>query len=309
MKINQLNKILSLVLIFLLLSTFASPVAASWWNPYSWSKEDAFCQAEDGRPAILVMGDDGVQYVVVSDDCTRPSYFDWVKEDSVYKVVDGKYGEKLLLFYLPGDYHHKNNQVWSLPGVNAIAPAVVPAGVAIVAYFGKDVALLTTGTILAGGVVYEINILPVQYKHFMDNFVKWGQGAMEFCQENINTLTHMLTAQYYRLDGKYKQRSEITFGDALELMKKCDDSNKDKTKITKEEKNEKYVWLGSTEEGCKKLAELATKQLGGKEPVFNSGKGQQPPHYHAGSAKHKHCKAHCFWDFEDFTKREQKDDF
>ena len=102
--------------------------------------------------------------------------------------------------------------------------------------------------------------------------------------------------KYYRLNGKYNHRNngELSFAEAKQHMKDCGKHTGDDV-----------IWIGSTEEGCKKLAEEATEEMGGvwKADELKEKSGNQPWHYHAKHPQLEHCNSHCFWDYVNFFKK------
>ena len=121
------------------------------------------------------------------------------------------------------------------------------------------------------------------------------ENVLTYIQVGLNDLRERfhLAPLYYRLNGKYHHDYELNFAKGVELMKRCD--NKDE--------NGRAIWIGSTKEGCEKLAKKATEEMGEDSKKLKPEKtGTQPWHYHANSPKYKHCGAHCFWDYVDFFK-------
>ncbi len=205
----------------------------------------------------------------------HPYWADWLEleQNMILKTISDDDGHTYTLIYPPKQTEPEKTIIkpWLLPGANAILPCVPAMAVAEPALYA-----------LAGvaGAVF--------------------MGEMANQAANTPHTNQASQHKYTRLDNKYNHRvnGELSFNEAVKHMKKCGDPNVKTDSI----------WIGSTEEGCKALAEAATKALGGKGPVYHPRSKNQPAHYHASQPTTKgdpqgHCKAHCFWDYTDFNKQ------
>ncbi len=212
-----------------------------------------------------IYGVDGIEYLVYDETNPHPVWEYWFKDGDIVKFKKLDNGQ--IALYSPNP-PPPTGSAWPLPGAMAVAPAFVPAAAVAMAENAAWVAAAAAG-------IYYVN---------------------EVANECLSpTKTH----QYNRLDGKYNHRKDclLSYDKALDFMKDCNPRGP--------KEKEDNIWIGSTEEGCKALAEAATKILGGEKPVFHPGSTAQPPHYHASSPYEHHCKPHCFWDYENFFKKRE----
>ena len=306
---NTITKLAHIAIIVLILSAFiVAPVVASAENDeFANTRTETRTQSDEEINAIFekafkkwgvelcqmyrkIHGDDGVDYILFDDVNPHPFWENLVKNGDTLRIIPGtEPGERYALVYPPKNT--KEESSWILPG----AKAVIPAGFAIgyvVVEITPEIIVYATGIMTAAGFV-NINA---------ENF---NEALNELMHDlNLDARIALMRAldtigihQYYRLDGKYihRKNSELSFDEALKLMKDCKKPNKDV--------KDDNIWIGSTEDGCKILAEATTKALGGITPEYSPGSHNQPPHYHATSPYIEHCPPHCFWDYKDFFKK------
>lgn len=308
---NTITKLIHLATILLILSAFiVAPVAASAENDeFVNTRTEIKKQSDEEIDAIFeeaikksgiklcqmyrkIHGDDGLDYIIFDNVNPHPYWEHLVKNGDTLRIIPGtEPGERYALVYPPKNTNEESP--WILPGAKAVTPTLYGAGV-VIAEITPKIIVYTSGILTATG--------------FMDiNAPNFTKDLNELLHDlDINLKTTLMQAldiigahQYNRLDGKYNHRknSELSFDKALKYMKDCEKPKKDKNN------KDMNIWIGSTEEGCKILAEAATKALGGKTPKYTPGSLNQPPHYHATSPYHKHCAPHCFWDYTDFNKK------
>ncbi len=306
---NTATKIAHLITIFLILSAFiVAPVVASAENDeFVNTRTETKTQSNEEINAIFeeaikksgiklckmyrkIHGDDGVDYILFDNVNPHPYWEHLVKNGDTLRIIPGtEPGERYALVYPPKNTNEESS--WILPGAKAALPAALPIGAAIAEITPEII-------VYSAGILTAIGFMDINAPNFSEELNKLMHDL------DLNVKTALMQAldtigahQYNRLDGKYNHRknSELSFDEALKLMKDCEKPKKDD--------KDKNIWIGSTKEGCKILAEAATKALGGKTPEYHPGSNNQPPHYHATSPYHEHCAPHCFWDYKDFNKK------
>ena len=323
--IAPLKKLMSITLVMLLICTVAIPVSANE-TPENLNIDDMqenFYKSQSKNPSKILRTTDGKLFLINSENEERPEYFNWINDNDEFEVVFDENDNPLILIPIP--YEHRpriTDSCWPFPCVQAPLPIIAIGGLYITL---ESIEILTATTVVAASIASTTTINMAEAFRVTNNIFK--KGCNEFQRISIfltsylngshlseynfyylyepggnidpNTLNKQQTTNnclddhvFYGLKKGYVERNQLTSVEALELMKDCNP------------KPEKAIWIGSTEEGCRELANIATILLGGKGITIHEANHKQPMHTHANppdeNGKHRHCKPHCFWDYDNF---------
>ncbi len=258
------------------------------------------------RPVTIILATNGNYYAIQADTTEKPAWFDWIKPGDIFDTTEDENGKPLISIPIPHELRAKNTKsCWPLDCVQAPVPFVlIVGGVAITPEM--ITAVIGVGAMTATAASAETSKALTQAESFIILNKVYEKGCDEF-QKIATFLTSYLNGShlneynfyyvdglndhnYYELKKKYVERSLLSSAEALELMKDCG--------------SDRAIWIGSTEEGCRELADIATRLLGGKGIERHDANHNQPKHVHASrpdeNGEHRHCNPHCFWDYDNF---------
>ncbi len=291
-KYSKLRNLTLIIFAVLLICTITVPAAA---------------EPIDEVESKIIFDTDGRMYSFKLAYMEHKPYFDKIKDGDHLKVSRDKDGIPVILL---DDSGSKNTaRCLPIPCVNGLAPI---AGAAATAAFGAEIALEDIAITIAGvtiaatftdpSIIDNAEAIKISGKVF-EKTGEFFQEAID-CAKNSLMAQHLIQYEFYTIDDldnydffklgrKYKETHKLSSVDALELMKDCDPKE-----------NKKPAVIGSTEEGCQRLAYMATAILGGHNIETHIGKKAHPNHFHAGrvdeNGKYSHCKSHCYWNYKDF---------
>ncbi len=321
--IAPLKKLMSITLVMLLICTAAIPVSANETskNLNIDDMQENFYKSQSKNPSKILRTTDGKLFLINSENEERPEYFNWINDNDEFEVVFDENDNPLILIPIP--YEHRpriTDSCWPLPCVQAPLPIIAIGGLYITL---ESIEILTATTVVAASIASTTTINMAEAFRVTNNIYKKGcnefqristfltsylngshMGEYDFYylyepggNNDPNTLNKQQTTNnllddnnFYGLKKGYVERNKLSSAKALELMKDC--------------KTKNAIWIGSTEEGCRELANIATIIWGGEGITIHEANHKQPMHLHANmldeNGEHRHCNPHCFWDYDNF---------